>query len=310
MMFGWARYTVIQTGAIAAIILFGMLSSPGEPGPPTAQVETAALGMAMIFVLLTYGGWNEAAYLTGELHDAPRNIVKVLALGTLILVVLYTLANVALLKILGLEGLRGSDAVAADMMRKVAGPPGEIIVTLAIVAAAVSTLNATIFTGARVFYAMGNDLKAMRWLGRWDGRGKAPVNGQLAQAALALALVGMGAATPDGFKAMVDYTAPVFWGFLLMVGLGLFVLRWRHPGQKTPLHLAGFFIACCLPITRNRYCLPVMPRPTARKACIDQHLLTFSDSAHRNFIPSVLLTAMIGLKTLSIAKSYSFSRII
>jgi len=243
--------TFIEIAAIAAIILFGLLGAPGDAGPPASHIpsETAALGMAMIFVLLTYGGWNEAAYLTGELHDAPRNIVKVLALGTLILVVLYTLANLAMLKILGLEGLQGSDAVAADMMRRVAGPPGEILVTLAIVVAAVSTLNATIFTGARVFYAMGRDLAVMRWLGKWDGRGKAPVNGQLAQAALALALVGMGAATPNGFKAMVDYTAPVFWGFLLMVGLGLFILRRRHPGQKLPFRVPLY------PLTPALFCL-------------------------------------------------------
>lgn len=203
----------------------------------------------MIFVLLTYGGWNEAAYLTGELHDAPRNIVKVLGLGTLILVVLYTLANVALLKILGLEGLQGSDAVAADMMRQVAGRPGEIVVTLAIVVAAVSTLNATIFTGSRVFYAMGRDLKVMQWLGEWDGRGKTPLNGQLAQAAITLALIVMGAFAPNGFKAMVDYTAPVFWGFLLLVGFGLFILRWRHPAQPLPFRVPLY------PLTPALFCL-------------------------------------------------------
>lgn len=243
--------TLVEIAAIAAIILFGLLGTPNHSGPPPAHppAETAALGMAMIFVLLTYGGWNEAAYLTGELHDAPRNIVKVLALGTLILVVLYTLANVALLKILGLEGLQASNAVAADMMRVVAGRPGEIVVTLAIVVAAVSTLNATIFTGARVFYAMGRDIKAMRWLGEWDGRGKSPVHGQLAQAALALCLIGMGAATPDGFKAMVDYTAPVFWGFLLMVAFGLFVLRWRHPEQTLPFRVPLY------PLTPAVFCL-------------------------------------------------------
>lgn len=243
--------TFIEIAAIAAIIGFGLLGSPGPAGPPPVHPppQTAALGMAMIFVLLTYGGWNEAAYLTGELHDAPRNIVKVLALGTLILVVLYTLANIALLKILGLGGLQGSDAVAADMMRMVAGQPGEIIVTLAIVVAAVSTLNATIFTGSRVFYAMGRDLRIVRWLGEWDGRGKTPLNGQLAQASITLALIVMGAFAPNGFKAMVDYTAPVFWGFLLLVGLGLFILRWRHPTQPLPFRVPLY------PLTPALFCL-------------------------------------------------------
>lgn len=242
--------TFIEVGAVVAIILFGLFGSADTAERTTVSMppETAALGMAMIFVLLTYGGWNEAAYLTGELKDAPRNIAKVLAIGTFILVTLYTLANLALLSILGLDGLRASDAVAAEMMRTVAGPTGEFAVTVAIVVAAISTLNATIFTGARVFYAMARDMTVMRWVGVWDGRGKTPANGQIAQGIIALALIALGALTRDGFKAMVDYTAPVFWGFLLMVGLALFVLRWRHPRRellyRVPLYPVTPIIFC------------------------------------------------------------------
>lgn len=227
--------TAIEVGAIAAIILFGLLGS-AEPPPPAAAIPpgSAALGMAMIFVLLTYGGWNEAAYLTGELKDAPRNIAKVLMLGTFILIALYVLANVALLSILGLEGLRASEAVAADMMRRVAGPAGATIVSVAIVVAAISTLNATIFTGARVYYAMARDMTLLPSVGEWNERGKTPANGLMLQAVVALVLVAIGAITRDGFKAMVEYTAPVFWGFLLLVGIGLIVLRIREPDRVLP----------------------------------------------------------------------------
>lgn len=245
--------TFIEIAAVSAIILFGFFGTgdpPQAPQAPTASApESAALGMAMIFVLLTYGGWNEAAYLTGELKDARRNIAKVLALGTLILVTLYTLTNLALLSILGLEGLRGSEAVAADMMRVVAGPTGEVVVTLAIVIAAISTLNATMFTGARVFYAMARDMTVLRSIGVWSERGTTPANGQIAQAVIALALIAMGAVTRDGFKAMVDYTAPVFWGFLLMVGVALFVLRWRHPARELPYRVPLY------PLTPLLFCL-------------------------------------------------------
>ncbi|GLK81862.1 APC family permease [Methylopila turkensis] len=242
--------TATEVLAILAIIAFGLLGSAEAP-PPAAALPpgTASLGMAMIFVLLTYGGWNETAYLTGELKDPARNIAKVLVLGTLVLVTLYVLANVALLSILGLEGLRGSDAVAADMMRVVAGPAGSIVVSLAIVVAAVSTLNATIFTGARVYYAMARDITLLPRVGQWDERGRTPANGLIAQAVVALALVAVGAATRDGFKAMVDYTAPVFWGFLLLVGLAVFVLRWREPGRALPFRTPLY------PLTPILFCL-------------------------------------------------------
>lgn len=227
--------TTLVVGAIAAIILFGLFGS-APPSPPAAALPpgTAAVGMAMIFVLLTYGGWNEAAYLTGELKDAPRNIAYVLVSGTLILIAIYVLTNLALLLVLGLEGLRASNAVAADMMRLVAGPVGAVIVTIAILVAATSTLNATIFTGARVYYAMARDMTLLPSVAEWNERGKTPANGLILQAIVALILVAIGAITRDGFKAMVEYTAPVFWGFLLLVGIGLIVLRIREPDRVLP----------------------------------------------------------------------------
>lgn len=243
--------TFIQLGAMAAIILFGFMGSPGpvELSAPAVEPQTAALGLAMIFVLLTYGGWTDASYLSGELHDAPRNIAKVLTLGTVIIVTIYVLTNMALLSILGLEGLRSSDAVAADMMLVVAGPSGELLVTLAIVVAAISTLNATLFTGARVFHVMGRDIPAFRWVGVWNQRGGNPVNAQIVQGGMALTLIGVGSMAPDGFSAMVDYTAPVFWAFLLMVGGSLFVLRRRHPHQARPFKVPLY------PLTPILFCM-------------------------------------------------------
>lgn len=243
--------TFLQLAIIAAIIVFGLIGPAAPANYSTLAVPpgTAALGVAMIFVLLTYGGWNEAAYLSGELRDAPRNIVRVLTIGTLVLVTFYVLTNLALLSVLGLDGLRSSDAVAADMMRAAAGPSAELIVTLAVVVAAISTLNATLFTGARVFHAMGRDITALRWLGVWNARGRTPANGQLVQGAIALGLIAVGAFTRDGFKAMVDYTAPVFWAFLLMVGASLFVLRWRHPQRALPYRVPWY------PLTPAVFCL-------------------------------------------------------
>ena len=242
--------TFVEVGLVVAIILFGFLGQPGTaPAPAAAPSGTAALGMAMIFVLLTYGGWNEAAYLSGELRDPGRNMVRVLVIGTAVLCALYVLANAALLAILGLDGLRRSDAVAADMMRLVAGEAGAVAVSVAVVVAALSTLNATIFTGARVYFAMARDLTFLTRVGEWDSRGLTPTNGLLLQGAVALALVGLGTATRSGFKSMVDYTAPVFWVFMLLVGAAVIVLRLREPDRVLPFRVPLY------PVTPILFCL-------------------------------------------------------
>lgn len=242
--------TFVEVGLVVAIIAFGFLGGAGTPPSATPASEgSGALGMALIFVLLTYGGWNEAAYLSGELRDPARNMVRVLVLGTAILTGLYVLANAALLAMLGLDGLRRSSAVAADMMRLVAGESGAAIVSVAVVVAALSTLNATIFTGARVYFAMARDLTLLRRVGEWDERGRAPANGLLLQGVVALALIALGAATRDGFQAMVDYTAPVFWTFMLLVGLAAIVLRWREPDRDLPFRMPLY------PVTPILFCL-------------------------------------------------------
>ncbi len=158
-----------------------------------------------------------------------------LVLGLAVIVAAYLLVNFAYLKVLGLDGMRQSNAVAADVMRLAVGDAGAIIVSLiVIVAAAVSTLNATVFTGARTYYALGRDIPLLNVLGIWSPRGHNPRNAFLLQGAIALALILFGGMSRDGFENMVAYTAPVFWFFLFMVGLSLIVFRWREPDGERP----------------------------------------------------------------------------
>lgn len=289
LLFAWARGTVIQTGAIAAVgFVYGDYASNLIPlGPYSSAIHAAialvaltainligtleskrtqvlltsltivalltimiagftrgsaasaaaivstpplgALGLAMVFVLLTYGGWNEAAYLTGELKDVRRTIAKTLILGTATVTAAYILANLAYLNAFGLEGLRRSNAVGADLMRLTVGDAGAVVLSVIVCICALSTLNGTIFTGARVYYALGRDLSTVKMLGVWDARGHEPGNALLLQCAIALVLIAFGATTPEGFEAMVAYTAPVFWFFLFLVAISIFVFRRRDP---------------------------------------------------------------------------------
>ncbi|MBN1474234.1 MAG: amino acid permease [Syntrophaceae bacterium] len=209
----------------------------------------AALGTAMIFVLLTYGGWNEAAFLSAEVRSTKRNMVRVLLYSIVTITVIYLLVNLALLNSLGLKGMAKSDAVMADLMRNVFGAGGVVFISLLIILAALSTINAAIITGARSGYALGHDYPLLGFLGRWQGKRNTPVNALIVQGGIALLLVLLGTGTRDGFVMMVEYTAPVFWFFLLMVGVSIFVLRSKKEKTKRA------FSAPLYPFTPLLFCV-------------------------------------------------------
>jgi amino acid transporter len=226
--------------AMAAVVLAGFF---GEARAPAASAAPAASGaapfsqLALIFILLTYGGWNEAAYITAEVRDGRRNIVRALVIGILVVTVLYVLLNLAYVSVMGLEGMKESKALAADMMKLTFGEAGAVVLSLIVIAAALSTLNATVFTGARTNYAVGRDYAMFSALGRWKEGTNAPVNALLLQGAIALALVLLASLTPDGFETMVAYTAPAFWLFFMLTGVSLFILRRQAPAQPNPFRV-------------------------------------------------------------------------
>jgi amino acid transporter len=253
-----AQQIFTTTDIVALLMLLvaalAVAFSGSAAAAPSATPEggSGAIGLAMVFVLLTYGGWNEAAYLSAELRDGKRNIVRVLILSILAVTALYFLAAWAYLYVMGFEGLQKSSAIAADVMRAAFGPAGATLMALFVCGSAISTLNATIFTGARVYYALGRDLPGLKFFGAWDARGENPAHAFLLQGVIALALVVLGALKRDGFKAMVEYTSPVFWFFMTLVAVSLFIFRRRECGRtqayRVPLYpvLPVIFVATCL----------------------------------------------------------------
>lgn len=231
--------TFLEVSAMLAICVVGFMVASGTTSPaPVAPAGDGGpglgmLGLAMVFVLLTYGGWNEAAYISADLKNVKRDMIRILLIGTFVVMGVYVLINFAYLAVLGLDGLRKSDAVAAEVMRAGLGDRGAAVVSVIVIFAALSTINASIFTGARLYHALGEDL-ALSKLRVWDSVGNNPRNAIIVQSLIAMALVGFGAFARDGFKAMVEYTAPVFWFFLLLVGVSFFVLRMRDPDRERP----------------------------------------------------------------------------
>ena len=231
--------TTLEVIGILLIAFTGLGAQPAAVGPSMSEAVASpgTFGLDMVFVLLTYGGWNEAAYLSGEVHDPGRTMVRALVWSLALVTALYLLINWSFLSTLGVAGVAGSKAVAADVVEVRFGPQGARLTGALIVVAALTSINAAIFTGARSSYAVGRDFGALGFLGRWHPVTRTPVNALLTQGVMALTLVGLGGLTRSGFETMVEYTAPVFWLFLCLTGVALFVLRRRDPARPRPFRV-------------------------------------------------------------------------
>ena len=215
----------------------------------------AQWGLCLVFVLLTFGGWNEAAYISAELKGGPRTMVWVILASMLTLTVIYLLVNTALLFGLGLSGLSQSKTAAGDLLGLAFGPWAQKALGLFVAIAALTSINATMFVGARTNFAVGSDWKALRKLGQWQLDIGSPKQALTLQALISMGLIALGTQEADGFSAMVEFTAPVFWGFLFLVGLALLWLRQTDPSTtrhfKVPLYpvLPLIFCAACAWLT-------------------------------------------------------------
>ncbi|HWB39893.1 MAG TPA: APC family permease [Gemmatimonadales bacterium] len=237
---GGLQYTLtaLEVGGLVAVIVAGLIIASPAPAESAAPAATGGgFALAMVFVLLTFGGWSEAAYISAELRDRRRGAVHTFAWGLGIITVLYLLANAAYLRGLGLGGVAGSSAVAADLMLRSVGAWGAAAVSFAVMVAALSSANATMITGARSNYALGRDVRLFAFLGDWHEGQHTPRAAFLLQGGISLLLVGFGALARSGFEAMVAYTAPVFWLILLATGASVLVLRRRDPSTERPFRV-------------------------------------------------------------------------
>ena len=251
-------FTVLEVCGLLLIIVAGLIfASPPAPPPVAAAGASggpwylgAGLGTAMLFVLFTYGGWNDAAYISAEVRG-ERNMAKALLIAISLVAVLYVLIALAYMKGLGLHAMARSDAVAADLLKAVWGSGGEKLISIMIAIAALTSVNGSIIVGARSNYALGKDWPIFRYIGHWDESSGSPRNAMLVQGGIALALVGLGAFQKAGFKGLVEYSLPVFWGFFLLIGIAIFVLRAKEPNAprpfKVPLYpvLPAIFVCMC-----------------------------------------------------------------
>lgn len=233
----------LTVGGLFSIVVAGFLlpaaSSPPLPieGGAGGGFTASGLGLAMVFILLTYGGWNEAAYVSAEVRRVERNMVRALLLSLGVITALYIAVNLAYLHALGVRGMAASETVATDLMDRAIGPLGGFFVSTLVAVVSLASINVTIITGARTNYALSQDFPLFGFLGRWNVRTGTPTSALWLQGCIAVVLILLAAADRHHFENVVAYISPAFWAFMLLTGLSLYVLRRREPDAPRPFRV-------------------------------------------------------------------------
>jgi APA family basic amino acid/polyamine antiporter len=234
--------TLIKT--LLIVVLSGLLLSLGHHGGElasamgTTQGGSALLssfGLAMIAVLWAYEGWQFGTYSAGEVLDPQKSFPRAFLLGSLILVGLYLIANVAYLVALGPVAATASDAIAATAATAVLGPWAGKVIALAILISTFSSTNSVILTAPRVFYVMANDNLFFKSLAEVHPRFRTP-----AAAIIALGIWSAVLACAGKFAELVGGVIFIGWIFYGLGAAAIFPLRHASPGKPIPYRVPGY----------------------------------------------------------------------
>jgi len=231
--------TVFKVGALAALVLAGFLfghagSPPGGMLAQHAHVGLSPFLLAMVGILWAYDGWGDLAFVGGEVRDPQRTLPRALFLGTAIVVVLYLAANLVYLYLIPMASLKGAELVAADVAQRVIGPAGVVAVSGAIAVSTFGTLNGSMMTAPRIFFAMAEQGDFPKWIARVDPRTSAPTG-----AVLLMGVMGVIFILIRRFGQLADQFIIGIWPFYALAVAALFVRRRRavpQPAQsyRTP----------------------------------------------------------------------------
>ncbi len=226
--------TTVKALGLLALVAVAMTAPDNTAS--AQPVEPLPASLALIFVLFTYGGWNEMAYVAAEVKNPHKNIVRALVAGTGTVMLLYLLVNGAFLAVLGYSGLAASQAPASDTLAAVFPAAGPRLISTLVCISALGAVNGLIFTGARISYALGSEYRLFRLLGDWNPHRDTPAPALAVQGLIALILIGVF----GGYIDAILYTAAAVYAFYLATSISVIVLRFKEPHLDRPYKVTAY----------------------------------------------------------------------
>jgi len=244
--------TIAKYGGLVIIILLafalGLPKTGGNftPAAPAGSFSVSAFGLALVSVLWAFDGWGDLAKVSGEVADPRRTLPRAIVLGTLAIIAIYLLANLAYLSVLTVDEMRRAPLVAADVAQRLIGPIGVTLVSLTVLISTFGSVNGSLLTGPRIFFAMADDGLFFRQVAAVHPKFQTPYI-----AIIMTGILGVTFVLLRSFEQLADIfvTASLVF-YVLSIG-AIFKLRRRpdwNPPVRTPLY----------PLVPALFCLAVL----------------------------------------------------
>jgi len=240
--------TATKTAALAGLILLGLFFGRHPDALAAnfrgsfwatggAVVPLTAIGAAMVGSLFSMDAWNNVGFAASEMKHPSRDLPFAMAMGVLVVVALYLLANVAYLVVLPAPaiGAAPQDRVGTAALQAILGNPGLYLMAGAIMISTFGCNNGLILSGARVYYAMARDNLFFQSAGRLHSQHRTPAAALVVQGLWTSVLCLSG--TYSQLLNFVIFAALLFY---MLTTVGLFVLRVKRPTAERPVRAPGY----------------------------------------------------------------------
>jgi amino acid transporter len=233
----WAKFGALALLVVASFALGGGHGATMAhiAAPSAGPLVVGSIGLALVSVLWAYDGWADLSFASGEVKDPQRNLPRAIIFGTLALIALYVLTNLAYLYVLPIEAIRQSPLVAADTMLALFGRAGVVLVSVFVMISSFSSLNGSMLASPRVFFAMADDGMLFKTIATVHPRYKTPYVAILLAAVLGIALV-----MSRSFERLTDTFVLAIWPFYAVGVAAIYRLRRDRPDLPRPYRAIGY----------------------------------------------------------------------
>ncbi len=246
--------TGAKYGALIVLVLIAFLIEAKNPSPVTVQASDstggfslAMFGLAFISLLWAYDGWADVTFVSGEVKQPEKFLPRTLIFGTLAVIAIYLLANLAYLHLLDINEIANSKLVAADVAYRIIGNGGVNFVSIAVMVSAFGTLNGSMMTGPRIFFAMADDGLFFKKIASVHPRFKTPYLAISLAATMAIIFVLL-----RTFEQLADTFVLGIWPFYALGVAAVYTLRRKRPDLPRPYKTPGY------PVTPALFILAVL----------------------------------------------------